>query len=127
MKYSSVLRRASAALTLIATFATPSARADLVLLGADYLETIQPTFFVPLGPLNPLVGLSIGPGTTDTIVHRTQDCALALGSAGSSCTIPIELVALSLMSSVNPSYVLRESPTLTSAGQMTISSDGSGT
>ena len=73
-----------------------AAHADLVLLGSDYFETIQPTFFTPLGGLNPLTGLRIGPGTTDTIVQRQVDCSLSLGTLGSNCTIPIEMVALSL-------------------------------
>ena len=103
------------------------ARADTVLLGSDYLETVQPTFFIPLGPLNPLAGLPIGPGTTDTIVRRRGDCSLSLFGAGSNCTIPIEMVALSLISVVNPMVRLRESPTLQSTGMMTMTSDGSGT
>ena len=103
------------------------ARADTVLLGSDYLETVQPTFFIPLGPLNPLAGLPIGPGTTDTIVRRRGDCSLSLFGAGSNCTIPIELVALSLVSVVNPMVRLRESPTLQSTGMMTMTSNGSGT
>ena len=104
-----------------------AAHADLVLLGSDYFETIQPTFFTPLGAFNPLKGLPIGPGTTDTIVQRQADCSLSLSTLGSNCTIPIELVALSLISTVDPLVRLRESPTLASAGQMTITSDGSGT
>ena len=115
------------ALALAAAVAAGPARADFVLLGSDYFETIQPTIFVPLGPANPLAGLPIGPGTTDTIVHRQSDCSLTLGLAGSSCTIPIELVALSLISTANPMVRLRESPTLASVGQMTMTSDGSGT
>jgi hypothetical protein len=109
------------------------ARADVILAGSDYFETIPPTYFAPLSgpPLNlpspDLVGLPIGPGSTDTIVRRLGDCPIALGLAGSQCTIPIEMVALSLQSVVAPMVVLRESPTQTSAGQMTITSDGSGT
>ena len=103
------------------------AQADVVLLGSDYLETVQPTFFAPLGGLNPLAGLPIGPGTTDTIVRRRGDCSLSLLSGGSSCTIPIELVALSLVSLVNPMVQLRESPTLQSTGMMTMTSNGTGT
>ena len=102
-------------------------RADLVLLGSDYFETIQPTNFSPLGPANPLTGLPVGPGTTDTIVRRLGDCALSLFVNLSNCTIPIEMVALSLISVPNPAVRLRESPTLASAGAMTMTSDGSGT
>ena len=73
--------------------------------------------------------LPIGPGTTgttDTIVQRQADCAISLATAGSNCTIPIELVALSLISTVDPLVRVRESPTLASAGMMTMTSDGSG-
>ncbi len=101
-------------------------RADLVLLGSDYLETMQPTFFMPLGVLNPLAGLALGPGSTDTIVRRKLDCSLSLNVGGSSCVIPIEMVALSLVSTVDPMVRVRESPTSASLGQMAISSDGSG-
>ena len=126
MKCSNSLYRFGTALALAAAVVASPARADLVLLGSDYFETIQPTFFTPLGGLNPLAGLPIGPGTTDTIVRRLGDCSLSLGSA-SSCLIPIELVALSLVSTVDPSVRLRESPTFASSGMMAISSDGSGT
>ena len=115
-----------------ASWLTASAHAAVVLLGSDYFKTVQPTFFSPLGPLNPLAGLAIGPGTTDTIVQRQADCTLSLLTAGSMCTIPIEMVALSLVSTVNPLFVLREAPgsvagTSRSAGTMTMTSDGSGT
>ena len=128
MKCSASAHRVGAALALAAAVTAGPARADdLVLLGADYFQTIQPTFFTPLGALNPLAGLPIGPGNTDTIVHRQRDCSLSLATLGSNCTIPIELVALSLVSTVNPMVRLRESPTLGSSGEMTINSDGSGT
>ena len=120
------------ALALAAAVAAGPARADLVLLGADYFATIQPTFFTPLGALNPLAGLPIGPGNTDTIVHRQGDCSLSLATLGSNCTIPIEVVALSLVSTVDPMVRVRETPgsvvgTSLSGGMMTITSDGSGT
>ena len=124
---SSLYRFGAAALALAATVVTSPARADLVLLGSDYFETIQPTFFTPFGGLNPLAGLSIGPGTTDTIVQRQGDCSLTLSASGSNCTISIEMVALSLISTVDPMVRLRESPTLASVGGMTMTSDGSGT
>ena len=115
------------ALALAAAVAAGPARADIVLLGADYFATIQPTSFTPLGVLNPLAGLPFGPGITDTIVHRQGDCSLGLATSGSNCTIPIELVALSLISTADPMVRLRESPTLASSGAMTIMSNGSGT
>ena len=115
-----------------AALLSPAAHADVVLLGSDYFETIQPTFFTPLGALNPLTGLAIGPGTTDTIVQRQANCSLSLSTFGSNCTIPIEMVALSLISTVNPLVRIRETPgsiagISRSSGQMTITSDGSGT
>ena len=122
-----MLKRLAIASTLVgASLLTASAHADVVLLGSDYFKTIQPTFFTPLGPLNPLAGLAIGPGSTDTIVQRQADCSLSLSTLGSNCTIPIEMVALSLISTVDPLVRLRESPTLASTGSMTIASDGSG-
>ena len=127
MKCSNAAYRVGTALALAAAVAAGPARADFVLRGSDYFETIQPTIFVPLGAANPLAGLPIGPGTTDTIVQRQGDCSLSLAGAGSNCTIPIELVALSLISTVDPMVRLRESPTLPSLGMMTISSNGSGT
>ena len=126
MKRANSVYRCGTVLALAAGLLSSPARADLVLLGSDYFETIQPTIFTPLGGLNPLAGLTIGPGTTDTIVQRRGNCSLSLGSA-SSCLIPIELVALSLVSTVSPSVRLRESPTFASSGIMAISSDGSGT
>ena len=126
-KRSLAVRTTCAATALLAVLFAGPARADLVLLGSDYFETIQPTFFAPLGPLNPLAGLPLGPGSTDTIVQRRGDCALSLATAGSQCTIAIEMVALSLVSTVNPLVRLRESPTLQSNGQMKMTSDGSGT
>ena len=105
-------------------------RAALVTVppGSDYIETVQPTFFAPLGALNPLAGLPLGPGTgtTDTIVQRKQNCALDLAVNGSNCTIDIEMVALSLVSTVNPNVRVRESPSTASLGQMTMASDGTG-
>ena len=127
MKCSNFAYRIGTALALAAAVAASPARADLVLLGSDYLATIQPTFFTPLGALNPLAGFPIGPQSTDTIVQRQADCALTLATSGSNCTIPIEVVALSLISTVDPMVRVRESPTLASIGAMTIASDGSGT
>lgn len=125
-RYSLIARR-GAALAAIAIAAASPAHAHLILGGSDYLETAQPTSFVPLGALNPLVGAPIGPGTTDTIVRRLEDCALDLDTSGSSCQIPIEIVALSLVSAGNPLVQVRESPTEESLGGMKIFSDGSGT
>ncbi len=114
------------ALTLAGLLSAPPALADLVLRGSDYYQTVQPTAFASTGLLTPLTGLAVGPGTTDTIVRRLGDCSLSLSSAGSSCTVATEMVAMSLVSIANPLMRLRESPTLTSTGTMTLVSDGSG-
>ena len=73
----------------------------------------------------PLLGMTIGPGSTDTIVRRLDDCLLDLTFATSNCTIPIEMVAMSLVSG-DGTVRVRESPTLASTGLMTMISDGSG-
>ena len=99
----------------------------MIVLGSDYFTTVQPTLFTPAGVLNPFVGLPIGPGLTDTIVQRQGNCSLDLAIVGANCTIPIEMVALSLRSSVDPNFRIRESPTLASVGTMTMVSNGSGT
>ena len=124
MKCSSSLYRFGTALAVAATVVASPARADLVLLGSDYFRTIQPTSAAGIGTL---AGLPIGPGNTDTIVQRQANCSLTLSMLGSNCTIPIELVALSLVSTVDPMVRVRESPTLASAGGMTMTSDGLGT
>lgn len=118
-------RRSCATLMLAAAALLPgAAKADLILLGSDYFRTIAPTKFLfpPFG-LVPLSGVPSFFGGSDTHVRRLSDCAIDLSSASSSCTIPIELVALSL---VGGGALIRESPTLTSGGSMTLFSDGSG-
>ena len=128
MKCANSLYRFGTALALAATMVASPVHA-VVLLGSDYLETVQPSFFTGPGPSFPNIpvkGLPIGPGATDTIVQRQADCSLNL-NAVASCTIPIEVVALSLVSIDNPMFRVRESPTLVSIGMMTINSDGSGT
>ena len=124
MKCSSSLYRFGTALALAATMVASPARADIVLMGSDYFRTIQPTSAAGIGTL---AGLPIGPGDTDTRVQRKSDCSLTLSTVGSNCTVSIELVALSLISTANPLVRVRESPTLVSAGGMTMTSDGSGT
>ena len=124
MKHANSLCRFGTALAVAATMVASPARADLVLLGSDYFRTIQPTSAAGIGTL---AGLPIGPGDTDTIVQRQGNCSLTLSTVGANCTIPIELMALSLVSTANPLQRVRESPTLVSAGGMTMTSDGSGT
>lgn len=72
--------------------------ASNVLAGSDFLATTSGTFFDFGGPIGrvDLEGRPIGPGNTDTVVQRQADAMLP--SVGSSDTIPIELVALSLQS-----------------------------
>lgn len=126
----SSLRRvaASAALVIGASVISAPAHSDVILLGSDYLTTIQPTWF--LDPLNTFHGVPVGPGLTDTIVQRQGNCGLGAGgltTSGANCTIPIEMIALSLQSDADPLVLIRESPTLATVGTMTITSDGSGT
>lgn len=90
-----------AALSAIAFVGVPqSAEAASIWRGSDYLTTPSDgtTFYDFGGPIGMLQlgGLPIGPGFTDTIVQRKADCLLP--NLGSSCTIPIEMTALSLKS-----------------------------
>lgn len=133
MKYANPAHRATMALALTIVTTSP-AHAFKILLGTDYFETTPPTFFVgPPGSGFPFEGVSIpvkgvpiGPGRTDTIVQRQQDCSLNFNQLGSSCTIPIEMVALSLVTDDPslPTLLFRESPTLASSGTMTMFSNG---
>ena len=110
-----------AALVGAAALTALPATADRVLLGSDYLMTVAGTMFMGI----PLLGMAIGPGSTDTIVQRRGNCDLDLMSATSNCTIPIEMVAMSLVSGDGMVRV-RESSGSASVGQMTMISDGSG-
>jgi hypothetical protein len=101
------------------------AHADpIILLGSDYLETTAGTTFGGVA----FQGVPIGPGSTDTIVQRQSNATLT--GVGSSAVIPIELVALHLVSVAPTNFGLglgfyyltlqsaRGGPT--SVGQMTI-------
>jgi hypothetical protein len=75
------------------------AQAGSVWRGSDYLatpggETTVFDFGGAIGGIS-FKGVPFGPGNTDTIVERQKDCLLTVGG---SCTIPIEMTALSLMS-----------------------------
>ena len=105
-------RAALAALVgLVAALAPPRATADVVLPGYDLFQTVQPTNFngvafqgVPLGLFN--FGGAIGVQNTmntDTIVQRL---ATATAPAGGSATIPIQMIALQLMSVVPTNFGL---------------------
>ena len=125
-KLGSMAYIARAAVAAVCAFGALPAAADRVLLGSDYFHTLQPTMF---GPVGSLVGVNTGPGNTDTIVRRQGNCDLVLSTAGSNCTIPIEMTTLSLTGIAlfgNPLVRVRESPSLNSTGMMTITSDGSG-
>lgn len=109
------------------TFVAPQAAwATSILLGSDYLTTVPRTFFdfPGIGEVD-LEGRPIGPGNTDTIVQRQADAILP--TVGSSDTIPIEMVALSLQS-IDPVNVggsffdvfVHLTPGTSSVGEMTI-------
>ena len=107
-----------------------------IMAGSDYLETAPGTFLDFGFPGSPVPGVGIvdfvgdpfGPGNTDTIVRRLEDADLP--TAGSSDTIDIELVALSLVS-VAPVNIggtdfdlsVSLTPAAPSAGEMTITLD----
>lgn len=103
-----------------------------IMAGSDYLQTAPGTFinfdpfFPGLGNID-FLGDPIGPSSTDTIVQRKDDAVLP--GAGSTATIEIEIVELSLKS-VAPvnisgtdfdiSILLSSTP---SVGQMTLTLD----
>jgi hypothetical protein len=71
-----------------------AAKADTVVLGSDYLQTLPGTFLDfggSIGVVN-FAGYPFGPGKTDTIVQRTADVEIN-GAAG-----PLKIVGLSLVS-----------------------------
>ena len=126
MRCSNSSCRLVAALAVTVTTIPIPAHAFQILLGSDYFETAPPSFFiVPNGYPNSGVtiqvnGLPTGPGTSDTIVQRTGNCGLSSLSAGSNCTVPIEMASLSLVATTDPMLRFRESPTSASTGLMTI-------
>ncbi len=93
---------------------TPGSHALSILLGSDYFTTpgdgstnvnfagLGVPVLAPLGVVG-FQGRPIGPGATDTIVERQEDAILP--GVGSSDTIPIELVALSL-ESIDPVVIM---------------------
>lgn len=125
------MRRATVALVCALVLGTSGAAlADSVLLGSDYLETIPLTFFDFGGPIGSvaLVGRPINPpllGSTDTIVQRKADASLP--AVGSTDTVPIELVQLSLVSAspvtIGPAFFdvfVHLTPSASSTGTATI-------
>jgi hypothetical protein len=117
-KSASVIRRAAvvAAVGLFTLQSARTSRAQDVLAGNDYWQTVTPTnvtfggggdfdaipagFFFPGSPpfsgTVDLEGMQVGPGTTDTIVQRMGDATLP--TVVSSDTVPIEMTQLSLRS-----------------------------
>lgn len=87
----------ASALLGIASAGGARADGDSVVLGSDYFATAPGTFFdfgSPWGVVD-FKGYPFGPGSTDTIVQRSQDVLIG-GAAG-----PLQLTALS-MESVDP-------------------------
>lgn len=130
MKCSSPIYQFGTVLALTVAIAASPAHAFKILAGSDYFETAQPSFFVPPGYPNSgtqinVKGLPIGPGSTDTIVQRQSDCSYT--GPSTSCTIPIEMVALSLVAINDPMLRFRESPTNASSGSMTMFINASNT
>lgn len=124
------LKRSALCLSLAITGGalTTEARADLIVLGTDYLVTTS-AFFAGLGYLH---GVPLTPnyppmGITDTIVQRQAGCGLDLSTNGSNCTVNIEMTAMLLQSDTNPSIWVRESTTTQTLGTMTLTSNGTGT
>ncbi|MES9905096.1 MAG: VPLPA-CTERM sorting domain-containing protein [Sedimenticola sp.] len=97
--------------------------------GSDYFHTKSAFLVMSPGSPHPLDGWYSGVpiiGAADTIVQRQGDCILNLGTPGSSCSVAIELVGLSLVKDLNSDILVRESQTTASTGAMTIKSDGTG-
>ena len=92
MKWHALVKLTSCCLGLLVFGSWSMADAGVVLLGSDYLHTLPGTVFGGV----PFTGVPVGPGNTDTIVERQSDANLP--SVGNSDTIPIELVALQLVS-----------------------------
>lgn len=126
-------RGVSALLVFLSACACCQVTRANILLGSDYLETLPGTFFDFGGPIGsvPLMGRPINPatlGTTDTIVQRRANAILQpLDPLGTTDTIPIELVQLSLQNvapiAIGPSFFdvfVHLTPATTSAGTMTI-------
>jgi hypothetical protein len=90
------MRKTGPSLTLLGLLllvaATPASAGSVVVAGSDYLTTLPGTTFGGA----PFQGVAFGPGNTDTIVRRQQDADVTNGSA----SIPVELVALQLVSAL---------------------------
>ncbi|WDE02657.1 PEP-CTERM sorting domain-containing protein [Thalassomonas actiniarum] len=110
--------------------------ATIIMAGSDYLETTAGTFLDFSFPGSPMpeigivdfIGDPAGPGNTDTLVRRLDDAVLP--GEGSSDTIDVELVALSL-ASADPVDIggtdfdlsIALTPTMPSLGQLTLTLD----
>lgn len=100
------LRRLVAASTVAMLLVPATPSAGPIGPGFDLFMTLPGTF-ADLGPLGivGLKGLPIGPGTTDTIVQRLGGTSAGFDFGGPPETIPIEIVALSLVS-VAPVFIV---------------------
>lgn len=79
-----------------------AAKADVVVLGSDYFQTLPGTFDnVPGIGLVEFKGVPFGPGNTDTVVQRQANATI------NGAAIPIEIVGLQLVSTnlATPIYV----------------------
>lgn len=96
------MRYRTASFMFCLAMAAAAAYAGPVLLaGSDYLHTAAGTSFGGVA----FTGVPIGPGNTDTIVRRNADGLFPAG-VGSSATVPIELVALTLVSTAPTNFGL---------------------
>jgi hypothetical protein len=77
---------------LLLVSVVPISAGVVVVAGSDYLSTVAGTTFAGV----PFNGVPVGPGNTDTIVRRLSDADVTVVSA----IIPIEMVALQLVSAV---------------------------
>lgn len=77
-----------------------AAKADTVVLGSDYLQTLPGTYFNFGGAIGVVdfTGYAFGPGNTDTIVQRTSDITINGGPGN------LQLTALSLVSTTPVSF-----------------------
>ena len=100
--------------------ASPARAAVLLLLASDCFQTVPPSFFgvvkaYPTGAMIQVKGRPVGPGTTDSIVRGQDNCSLNLkpptpAFLATSCTIPIDWVALSLEGVLNSKLRFQEAP-----------------
>ena len=99
-----------------------TARADEVVLGSDFFQTVPGTTATIYGMTFDLVGVPFGPGLTDTIVERTQNITINGTPTGPN----IQITGLSMVTTnlTTPLYVSLDPANLANdTGVLTI--DGS--